>query len=57
MKKILLSATAIVVAGAFALTGCSSERGGTPTSGRSHSSLMPISEAGRWPSATRRFWP
>lgn len=30
MKKILLSATAIVVAGAFALTGCSSERGGTP---------------------------
>ena len=29
MKKILLSATAIVVAGAFALTGCSSERGGT----------------------------
>ncbi|MGN8024674.1 substrate-binding domain-containing protein [Microbacterium sp. 22242] len=32
MKKILLSATAIVVAGAFALTGCSSERGGTPAS-------------------------
>lgn len=32
MKKILLSATAIVVAGAFALTGCSSERGGTPSS-------------------------
>lgn len=29
MKKILLSATALVVAGAFALTGCSSERGGT----------------------------
>jgi len=28
MKKILLSATALVVAGAFALTGCSSERGG-----------------------------
>ncbi|MFB7844853.1 substrate-binding domain-containing protein [Microbacterium sp. NPDC056052] len=32
MKKILLSATAVVVAGAFALTGCSSERGGTPAS-------------------------
>ena len=31
MKKILLSATAIVVAGAFALTGCSSsDRGGSP---------------------------
>ncbi|MBT2486839.1 MULTISPECIES: sugar-binding protein [unclassified Microbacterium] len=28
MKKILLSTTALVVAGAFALTGCSSERGG-----------------------------
>ena len=30
MKKILLTATAIVAAGAFMLTGCSSERGGTP---------------------------
>ena len=29
MKKILLTATAIVAAGAFMLTGCSSERGGT----------------------------
>ncbi|MFK4761775.1 substrate-binding domain-containing protein [Microbacterium sp. ZW T5_45] len=28
MKKILVSATALVVAGAFALTGCSSDRGG-----------------------------
>jgi len=33
MKKILLSATALVVAGAFALTGCSSERGGDSGSG------------------------
>lgn len=33
MKKILLSATALVVAGAFALTGCSSERGGDTGSG------------------------
>lgn len=34
MKKILVSATALVVAGAFALTGCSSERGGeTPAAG------------------------
>ncbi|MFK3678528.1 substrate-binding domain-containing protein [Microbacterium sp. NPDC090218] len=33
MKKILLSATALVVAGAFALTGCSSERGGGTGSG------------------------
>jgi putative multiple sugar transport system substrate-binding protein len=33
MKKILLSATALVVAGAFALTGCSSERGGDTSAG------------------------
>ena len=33
MKKILLSATALVVAGAFALTGCSSERGGDTGTG------------------------
>jgi putative multiple sugar transport system substrate-binding protein len=33
MKNILLSATALVVAGAFALTGCSSERGGDTGSG------------------------
>lgn len=33
MKKILLTATALVVAGAFALTGCSSERGGDTGSG------------------------
>ncbi|GGM55479.1 substrate-binding domain-containing protein [Microbacterium saperdae] len=33
MKKILLSATALVVAGAFALTGCSSERGGDAGTG------------------------
>jgi putative multiple sugar transport system substrate-binding protein len=33
MKKILVSATALVVAGAFALTGCSSERGGDTGSG------------------------
>ena len=31
MKKILLTATAIVAAGAFILTGCSSERGDTTT--------------------------
>ncbi|MFF7293408.1 substrate-binding domain-containing protein [Microbacterium sp. NPDC008134] len=33
MKKILVTATALVVAGAFALTGCSSERGGDTGSG------------------------
>jgi len=33
MKKILLSATAIVVAGAFALTGCSGNRGGAAPAG------------------------
>jgi putative multiple sugar transport system substrate-binding protein len=33
MKKILLTTTALVVAGAFALTGCSSERGGDTGSG------------------------
>ena len=31
MKKMLLTATAIVAVGAFALTGCSSERGGGDT--------------------------
>ena len=35
MKKILLTATAIVAVGAFVLTGCSSERGGDTTSGSS----------------------
>jgi len=33
MKKILLTATALVAVGAFALTGCSSERGGDTGSG------------------------
>ena len=33
MKKMLLTATAIVAVGAFALTGCSSERGGDTGSG------------------------
>jgi putative multiple sugar transport system substrate-binding protein len=33
MKKILVTATALVVAGTFALTGCSSERGGDTGSG------------------------
>src|SRR5690606_24424384 len=33
MKKIVLTTTALVVAGAFALTGCSSERGGDTGAG------------------------
>ncbi len=37
MKKILLTATAIVAAGAFVLTGCSSERGGGDTTSGSSS--------------------
>ncbi|GAT75042.1 substrate-binding domain-containing protein [Microbacterium hydrocarbonoxydans] len=33
MKKVIVTATALVAAAAFALTGCSSERGGTPAGG------------------------
>ena len=58
MKKILLSATAIVVAGAFALTGCSSERGGTPAaSGESAKGFAANSKIGvALPDKTSENW-